>query len=67
MSPSPTSGVTLKSIEQNLARDLSNLGDVSDVGDTDFSPTAPSSTSAYALLVARGPIECLVAQYFLER
>ena len=51
MQPSSLSRpTTLKSIEHNMVQDLSNL----------------NSSSAHVVLVARGPIQCLVAQYFLE-
>ena len=67
MQPSSLSRpTTLKSIEHNMVQDLSNLNDV---GDVDLPPNyaaRPTSTSAHVVLVARGPIQCLVAQYFLE-
>lgn len=65
------SSLSLKTIQSNLARDLDHL---SDVGGCDMhipgvgvGIASQSSTSAHAVLIARGPIQCLVAQYFLER
>ncbi|KAL9179161.1 hypothetical protein ACHAXT_008451 [Thalassiosira profunda] len=61
---------SLKLLEQTLAEDLSNLGEMADVGGADaFLPGhhAPQTTaSAHSVLIARGPLQCLVAQYFLE-
>jgi len=61
--------LSLKSLEQNLAHDLDRLGEVAEnLGDADFFiPDQPTmSTSAHSVLIARGPVQCLVAQYFLE-
>ena len=41
----------IQSLEHNLHTDLSNT----------------STSSAHVVLVARGPLQCLLAQYFLER
>lgn len=50
----------VKRLEQAMAEDLSNLGEVTDdVGQ-------PTSTSAHDVLIARGPIQCLIAQYYVE-
>ena len=60
----------LKALERNLARDLSHLGEVADVGDVGLhvpGHATPTTSSAHVVLIARGPIQCLVAQYFLER
>jgi len=52
-STSPTS--IIQSLEHNLHTDISNLyGEI-------------ATSSAHVVLVARGPLQCLVAQYFLER
>jgi hypothetical protein len=51
----------LKSLEQSLVTDLSHLGDVGHKINTD-----PTTSPAHVVLIARGPIQCLVAQYFLE-
>lgn len=65
------STTTIKSLVQNLSKDLSNLGDVSsDVTYDDVhasSHTLPNSSSAHVVLIARGPLQCLISQYFLER
>ena len=65
------STTTIKSLVQNLSEDLSNLGDVSsDVTYDDVpasSRTLPNSSSAHVVLIARGPLQCLISQYFLER
>lgn len=60
---------SLKSLERTLADDLSRLGDVTDPLADVYLPgcAPPTSSSAHALLIARGPLQCLVAQYFLER
>eukprot|EP00581_Thalassiosira_minuscula_P002876 CAMPEP_0183737996 /NCGR_PEP_ID=MMETSP0737-20130205/53605_1 /TAXON_ID=385413 /ORGANISM="Thalassiosira miniscula, Strain CCMP1093" /LENGTH=380 /DNA_ID=CAMNT_0025972437 /DNA_START=148 /DNA_END=1290 /DNA_ORIENTATION=- len=66
---STADALSLKSLEQTLARDLSHLEETADLSDADlFIPGhAPQiSSSAYSVLIARGPIQCLVAQYFLE-
>ena len=55
-------GASLRMLEQNLVTDLSHLGDALE-GASDN----PTSSPAHVVLVARGPIQCLVAQYFLER
>ncbi len=53
-------GLTLSALESNLGNDLSNLhGQQSSL-------SSISSSSAHVLLVAKGPIPCLVSQYFLE-
>lgn len=59
------STTTIKSLVQNLSKDLSNLGDVS--SDVTYDDTRPISSSAHVVLIARGPIQCLISQYFLER
>ena len=41
----------IQSLEHNLNQDLSNT----------------STSSAHVVLIARGPLQCLIAQYFLER
>jgi len=41
----------IQSLENNLHTDLSNT----------------STSSAHVVLIAKGPIQCLIAQYFLER
>ena len=73
---SPTA--LLKFLEQTMADDLSRLSDVTDdnSGSNDAFPSqskhlhqrnsVPSSSSAHAVLIARGPIPSLIAQYFLE-
>jgi hypothetical protein len=55
---------SLDALERNMVEDLAHLGD--DVVDGIFIGDV-SSTSAHVLLIARGPVQCLVAQYFLER
>ena len=45
---------TVKTLEQTLASDLSHLATSIGIG------------AAHTVLVARGPIQCLTAQYFLE-
>jgi len=53
-------GDSLDALERTMAEDLSRLGgDVHDIGD--------ASSSAHVVLIARGPVQCIVAQYFLER
>ena len=54
-STSPTS--IIQSLEHNLHTDISNPGD----------EIATSTSSAHVVLIAKGPIQCLIAQYFLER
>eukprot|EP00571_Detonula_confervacea_P008838 CAMPEP_0172326314 /NCGR_PEP_ID=MMETSP1058-20130122/56181_1 /TAXON_ID=83371 /ORGANISM="Detonula confervacea, Strain CCMP 353" /LENGTH=244 /DNA_ID=CAMNT_0013043067 /DNA_START=515 /DNA_END=1249 /DNA_ORIENTATION=+ len=53
-----------------MTKDLSHLGEVADgIGDADLyipGHAPPTSTSAHAVLIARGPVQCLIAQYFLE-
>lgn len=66
---SNAAAASLKSLEQTLDKDLSHLGDVADIGYDDlFIPghAPPTTASAHAVLIARGPLQCLVAQYFLE-
>ena len=52
-----------------MADDLSHLSDVSDMGGTDnmHIPGHTTTTSAHAVMIARGPLQCVVAQYFVER
>jgi hypothetical protein len=45
---------------ENLSRLGSNAVDDIFLGDE-------SSSSAHVVMIARGPVQCLVAQYFLER
>lgn len=52
--------LTLSALESNLRNDLTNIH-----GNESSQPST-SSSSAHALLVARGPIPCLISQYFLE-
>jgi hypothetical protein len=73
--------VSLEILEMTLTYDLSRLGtetsplfnDEQHFNDYDDSSSSNSSSaagttsaSAHAVLIARGPIQCLVAQYFLE-
>mmetsp|Transcript_29946 Transcript_29946/g.64146 ORF Transcript_29946/g.64146 Transcript_29946/m.64146 type:complete len:406 (+) Transcript_29946:62-1279(+) len=52
--------LTLSALESNLGKDLSNLHG------SEGLQSSTTSSSAHALLVARGPIPCLISQYFLE-
>ncbi|KAL3827317.1 hypothetical protein ACHAXA_005063 [Cyclostephanos tholiformis] len=63
-SPPPS----LDELERTMAEDLSRLISDKDVDDdlTWDDSSSSSSNSAHVLLIARGPIQCLVAQYFLE-
>lgn len=60
---------SLKSLERTMSEDLSRIGASTDpLADLFIPGHAPttSSTSAHAVLIARGPLQCLTAQYFLE-
>ncbi len=62
---------TLDDLERTMAEDLSRLIVIDDVYDDEEiiedAATTTTSDSAHVLLIVRGPIQCLVAQYFLER
>ena len=61
---------TLDDLERTMAEDLSRLIVIDDVYDDEEiigDAATTTSDSAHVLLIARGPIQCLVAQYFLER
>jgi hypothetical protein len=60
---------TLDDLERTMAEDLSRLIVIDDVYDEDdvIGDATTTSDSAHVVLIARGPIQCLVAQYFLER
>jgi len=69
--------MSLENLEMTLTYDLSRLGtetspfnDEHYFNDSDDSSNSSSagttSASAHVVLIARGPIQCLVAQYFLE-
>ena len=55
---------SLDALERTMTEDLSRLGD--DAVDDIFLGDE-SSSSAHVVVIARGPVQCLVAQYFLER
>jgi hypothetical protein len=55
---------SLDALERTMTEDLSRLGD--DAVDDIFLGDE-SSSSAHVVMIARGPVQCLVAQYFLER
>ena len=55
---------SLDALERTMMEDLSRLGD--DAVDDIFIGDE-SSSSAHVVMIARGPVQCLVAQYFLER
>ena len=48
-----------KCLEKSMAEDLSHLGETTD-------EWQQTSTSAHDVLIARGPIQCLIAQYYIE-
>ena len=48
-----------KCLEKSMAEDLSHLGETTD-------ERQQTSTSAHDVLIARGPIQCLIAQYYVE-
>ena len=55
---------SLDALERTMTEDLSRLGN--DAVDDIFLGDE-SSSSAHVVMIARGPVQCLVAQYFLER
>ena len=59
---------TLGNLEQILAQDLSCLDEVTDIdGSCSIVPHSEVlSSTAYCILIARGPIQCLISQYFVE-
>ena len=59
---------TLGNLEKILAQDLSCLDEVTDIeGPCSLFPHSKVlSSTAYCILIARGPVQCLLSQYFVE-